>query len=76
MEGVQLPRRVITQNFCQWRYRGSECGYTGGAVADATDRPTGDIALDVCGKRLASCQLRFANQSLPFGGFPGASLIR
>jgi len=76
LEGVQLPRRVITQNFCQWRYRGSECGYTGGAVADATDRPTGDIALDVCGKRLASCQLRFANQSLPFGGFPGASLVR
>ena len=76
LEGVLLPRRVITQNFCQWRYRSSECGYTGGAVADANDRPTGNINLDVCGKRLASCQLRFANQSLPFGGFPGANLVR
>lgn len=27
---------------------------------------------DVCGKRLASCKLRFgANSELPFGGFPG-----
>jgi lambda family phage minor tail protein L len=76
LEGVLLPRRVITQNFCQWQYRSSECGYTGGAVADASDRPTGNINLDVCGKRLASCQLRFVNQSLPFGGFPGANLVR
>jgi lambda family phage minor tail protein L len=76
LEGVQLPRRVITQNFCQWKYRSSECGYTGGAVADANDRPTGDLNSDVCGKRLASCQLRFPNQSLPFGGFPGANLVR
>lgn len=76
LEGVLLPRRVITQNFCQWQYRSSECGYTGGAVADASDRPTNNINLDVCGKRLASCQLRFVNQSLPFGGFPGANLVR
>ena len=228
LEGVQLPRRVITQNFCQWRYRGSECGYTGAPVFNSRDQtistdgqtaeavtlinawylreqrktelrtatevrnraagnkeaacasyvllesrfsypsplnyvirlssgdagpfvgywdgvavtigieyrqgsqssfpnlyeierwgpdaagctvatnalasagaalttaqnnlssaeaalsaaitalPSGDPLNieDVCGKRLASCQLRFANQSLPFGGFPGASLVR
>jgi len=72
LEGLQLPRRIITQNYCQWKYRSSECGYTGGPVADANDRPTSNAAFDVCGKRVQSCQLRFPNQSLPFGGFPGA----
>lgn len=74
VEGVKVPRRVITQNFCQWKYRSSECGYVGGPVADINDRPTGNSLLDQCGKRLGSCQLRFPNQSLPFGGFPGANL--
>lgn len=76
LEGVQLPRRIITQNFCQWKYRSSECGYTGGPVADANDRSTSDPNIDQCGKRLGSCQLRFPNESLPFGGFPGANLGR
>ena len=31
---------------------------------------------DVCGKRLTSCQLRFGNANLPYGGFPGANLTR
>lgn len=72
LEGLMLPRRVITQNYCQWKYRSSECGYTGGAVAKADDTPTSNIDEDVCGKRVSSCQLRFSNTSLPFGGFPGA----
>lgn len=43
LEGLQLPRRVITQNYCLWKYRGAECGYTGPPVADVYDRPlTGD----------------------------------
>ena len=76
LEGLQLPKRIITQNLCQWKYRGSECGYTGGPVADSRDRRTTSSSADVCGKRLKSCQLRFPNQSLPFGGFPGANLTR
>jgi lambda family phage minor tail protein L len=76
LEGLQLPKRIITQNHCQWRYRSSECGYTGGPVADELDRLTADPAADVCGKRLKSCQLRFGNQSLPYGGFPGANISR
>ena len=72
LEGLKLPRRVITQNYCQWRYRSSECGYTGGPVAKSNDLPTNNASEDVCGKRVASCRLRFVNQSLPFGGFPGA----
>lgn len=40
--------------------------------------PAGDPAfnLDVCGKRLRSCQIRFPHDSLPFGAFPGANLVR
>jgi lambda family phage minor tail protein L len=72
LEGLSLPRRIITQNYCQWKYRSSECGYTGGAVAKVDDTPTAVLSEDICGKRVSSCQLRFPNQSLPFGGFPGA----
>ena len=31
---------------------------------------------DVCGKRVSSCALHFPEQSLPFGGFPGANVTR
>ena len=37
LEGLQLPRRVITQNHCLWRYRSSECGYTGAPVFNSND---------------------------------------
>ena len=75
--GVKLPRRQVVQNVCTWRYRSSECGYTGGAVADKNDLPTTDANQDQCGKRLTSCRLRFGNfAQLPFGGFPSAGLLR
>jgi hypothetical protein len=32
--------------------------------------------LDVCGKRVESCKLRFPYVSLPYGGFPGANTVR
>jgi len=72
---VKLPRRQFIQNNCPWVYRGPDCGYTGGPVADAFDNPTAVPANDVCGKRLTSCKLRFgATAILPFGGFPGAGI--
>ena len=37
LEGLQLPRRVITQNYCQWRYRSSECGFTGPPTIGSDD---------------------------------------
>lgn len=75
--GVQLPKRQIIQNSCPWRYRGPECGYTGGAVADQHDALTADIAQDACGKRLDSCRLRWGEFGiLPYGGFPAAGLVR
>lgn len=75
--GVMLPRRQIIQNICPWSYRGSECGYTGTTYFDVTDVPVGSAGLDVCGKRLTSCKLRFGQYAeLPFGGFPVAGLFR
>ncbi len=75
--GVMIPRRQCIQNLCTWKYRSAECGYAGGAVADINDTPTAILANDVCGKRLASCKLRFGETAeLPFGGFPGVGLIR
>jgi len=38
LEGVKLPRRVVTQNLCLWRYRSSECSYTGPPVFDSRDQ--------------------------------------
>ena len=75
--GVRLPRRIIIQSSCPWVYRSSECGYTGGPVATASDTPTSNPLLDVCGKRVSSCKLRFgANAELPFGGFPSVGQTR
>ena len=37
LEGLLLPRRVITQNHCLWRYKGPECGYSGPPVANELD---------------------------------------
>jgi lambda family phage minor tail protein L len=38
LEGLQLPRRVVTQNYCIWEYRGAGCEYAGPPIADARDR--------------------------------------
>lgn len=75
VQGIQLPARQIINNSCPWRYRGAECSYAGGPVATVNDTPTDNPALDSCGKRIASCKLRFGSFSqLPFGGFPSAGL--
>lgn len=75
--GVKLPRRQVIANVCPWRYRGAECGYAGGAVATSNDVATTVLADDQCGKRLRSCKLRFGTYAeLPYGGFPGAGLVR
>lgn len=75
--GQQLPGRQIIANVCPWVYRSAECSYTGGPVADINDQPTTDPGKDVCGKRIASCKLRFgASNPLPFGGFPAADITR
>lgn len=73
---IRLPRRQFIQNCCTWLYRGADCGYTGGPVADAAGNPTADSTVDACGKQLSDCKLRFGAQAiLPFGGFPGCGLV-
>ena len=73
--GATLPNRQVIQNTCPWKYRGGECGFAGGAIADAYDVATTILANDQCGKRLSSCKLRFgSNAQLPYGGFPSAGL--
>jgi len=70
--GVRAPKRQCIANICQWRYRSTECGYTGTSYFNANDQVVGSLALDVCGKRVSSCKLRFGQTAeLPFGSFPG-----
>lgn len=74
LQGVMLPYRQVIQNTCPWKYRGAECGYTGTAYFDRNDNAVGSASGDQCGKRLKSCEIRFAGSSfIPFGGFPGAT---
>jgi lambda family phage minor tail protein L len=75
LAGVMIPKRQIIANICQWKYRSSECGYTGSNYWNINDQSVGTLAEDKCGKRLSSCKLRFgATAELPFGSFPGAGL--
>jgi lambda family phage minor tail protein L len=52
---VICPKRKLIKNFCYWKYKGVECGYTG--------------TLGVCNKSLQECRER--NNSARFGGFAG-----
>jgi lambda family phage minor tail protein L len=74
-----LPGRQITQNSCPWDYRGPECGYNGTNYSDINNNPVASEfdgngrRIDVCGKRLSSCEYKFGPGAiLPFGDFPGA----
>lgn len=80
VQGLQIPARQI-HGLCHWamcgEYRGADCGYSGGPVAELDGTPTDDPAKDRCGGLLGDCKARFgANNPLPFGGFPGAALLR
>nr|BAR23368.1 putative phage minor tail protein L [uncultured Mediterranean phage uvMED] len=77
LAGQKIPKRQIIANICQWKYRSSECSYTGTDYYDVNGNEVSTLAEDVCGKRVASCKLRFGNTAeLPFGSFPGAGLTK
>ena len=77
LAGQKLPKRQVIANVCQWVYRSSECSYTGSNYFDVNGNTVSTLAADVCGKRVASCKLRFGNTAeLPFGSFPGAGLTK
>ena len=73
----KIPKRQVIANVCQWKYRSSECSYTGSNYFDVNGNSVSTLAEDVCGKRVASCKLRFGDTAeLPFGSFPGAGLTQ
>lgn len=69
--GTQLPYRQVLKSACPWVYRGPECGYLG-LPFDRFDQPTTMIN-DSCAKLLSSCRVRFGNNPMPYGGYPGAT---
>lgn len=73
LAGVRAPKRQTISNICQWIYRSTDCTYSGTAYFDENDNSVSSESLDVCGKRLTSCEARFGqNNELPFGSFPAA----
>lgn len=78
LSNTKLPKRIIAQNICMWKYKGAECNYTGTACFDQFGNAT-TPENDSCGKRLSDCEKRFYSTGvriLNFGGFPGAGLMR
>tara|TARA_Y100000593_G_scaffold14105_2_gene26586 strand:+ start:15894 stop:16787 length:894 start_codon:yes stop_codon:yes gene_type:complete len=71
--GIKIPKRQMIGNICQWKYRSSECSYTGSNYFDVNDNPESSLANDRCGKKVSSCKKRFGeNGDLPYGSFPSA----
>lgn len=81
LQGLMIPTRQL-HSLCTWcirnQYRsGDGCDYAGTNYFDLNNNPVDDPSLDACNGTLTACKLRFGvNDELPFGGFPGTSLIR
>lgn len=73
----KLPGRQIQANQCPFRYRGTDCGYNGPAVADQWDIITTDASQDMCSGSVRGCEFRFGvDGELRTGAFPAAGLVR
>lgn len=84
---VKLPRRVCMAKVCffqyrirdtvagVWDYSKATCPYDGSTNGGLMYKPDGTATLvpaeDLCGKDPRGCALRFPDQTLPYGGFPG-----
>lgn len=76
LAGIRAPKRQCIANICQWQYRSAECSYTGTRYFGENDQPVGSLALDVCGKRLNSCLVRFSAVSdFPTAGTTNRLLV-
>lgn len=81
LQGLMIPTRQL-HSLCTWcirnKYRsGDGCDYAGTRYFDKNNKPVGDPSLDECNGTLTACKLRHGeSNALPFGGFPGTSLIR
>lgn len=77
VQGIKAPRRQVIGDTCSFRYRDPDtCQYAGAAMFDTDNNPTTNPVLDRCNHKTSGCLIRHPDQSLPFGNFPGASLIR
>lgn len=64
LAGVRAPKRECISTYCPWTYRDTEtCQYNGTLYFDVDDNPVATLALDVCGKKLSSCERRFGQIS-------------
>lgn len=81
LQGLMIPTRQM-HSLCVWcsrgKYRsGDGCDYAGNRYFDDKNNPVGDPSLDKCSGTMRGCKLRFGeHEELPFGGFPGTSLLR
>lgn len=81
LQGLMIPTRQL-HSLCTWcirgKYRtGDGCDYAGTRYFDKNNNPVSDPSQDVCNGTLSACKLRFGdNDELPFGGFPGTSLLK
>lgn len=81
LQGLMIPTRQL-HSLCTWcirnKYRtGDGCDYAGTRYFDKNNIPVDDPSRDECNGTLTACKLRFGEgNELPFGGFPGTSLIR
>ncbi len=82
LDGLRIPTRQM-HSMCVWcirgQYRsGDGCDYAGNKYFDKQGMPVDDPSKDECSGLLSTgCKVRFGeNEELPFGGFPGTSLIR
>lgn len=81
LQGLMIPTRQL-HSLCNWcirgKYRtGDGCDYAGTRYFGKNNKPIRDPSQDVCNATLSACKLRFGeNSELPFGGFPGTSLIK
>lgn len=63
-----------TSDAARTTFNAAKAALDAAEAALLVEDPNG-VAVDVCGKRLQSCRLRFGNRrDLPFGGFPGLYL--
>jgi lambda family phage minor tail protein L len=87
LHGRSIPRRVALRNVCPFTYRqwqgatftyfNATCPYDGPRMFTRTGDPTGNPALDDCGKAFSDCQKRFGiGNPLPYGGYPGVGRVR
>lgn len=81
LQGLMIPTRQL-HSLCTWcirnQYRsGNGCDYAGTRYFDKNNNPVNDPSKDECNGTLTACKLRVGeDEPLPFGGFPGTSLIR